>query len=154
MPTDAKALPTRIVGIDYGMARLGIAISDERKIIARPLMTLRAEKRLEATVAALVKTLRAAEQEQRFTIAELVIGLPLHMSGKHGVIADEVTHFSELLKGQSGWHLVLWDERLTSVQAERSMREGNLSRRRRAQLVDTVAAVLILQSYLDRQNVF
>lgn len=147
---DPKRRPTRIVGVDYGMARIGIAISDESKIIARALMTLRAEKRLEATVTQFVKALRTAEQEQHFDIAELVIGLPLHMNGKHGVIADEVTHFSELVKALSGWPVTLWDERLTSVQAERSMIEGNLNRKRRSKLVDTVAAVIILQSYLDK----
>lgn len=145
----AKALPTRIVGIDYGMARIGIAISDESKVIARALTTLAAEKKLEATASKLVAVLRAAEQENRCQIAELVIGLPLHMNGRKGVIADEVSHFSELVKALSGWTVKLWDERLTSVQAERSMIEGNLTRRRRSQLIDTVAAVIILQSYLD-----
>lgn len=151
--TEPKTPPTRLVGIDYGMARIGIAVSDERKIIARALVTLKAEKRLEHTVTQLIKTMRTAEQEQHFVVGEVIIGLPLHMSGRHGVIADEVKHFANLLKTQSGWAIKLWDERLTSVQAERSMMEGNLTRKRRSQLVDTVAAVIILQSYLDSLSV-
>lgn len=147
-----KPAATRIVGVDYGMARIGIAVSDESKIIARPLVTMKAEKRLEATAAKFVQTLQQAEKDERFAVAELVIGLPLHMNGKHGVIADEVTHFAELVKGLSGWTVTLWDERLTTVQAERSLMEGQLTRKRRSQLVDTVAAVIILQNYLDSKS--
>lgn len=141
--------PTRIVGIDYGLARIGIAISDERKIIARPVHTLLAEKKLEQTVDKLLSVLQEEIKKQHFRIAEIVIGLPLHMSGRRGVLADEVIHFADIIKQKSSLPVQLWDERLTSVQAERSMLEANLSRKKRSTLIDTVAAVLILQSYLD-----
>ena len=71
------------------------------------------------------------------------------MSGKMGFLADETKYFIELLKKLISIPIVSWDERLTSVQAERSMREGNLSRKKRAKSVDNVAAIIILQSYLD-----
>jgi putative holliday junction resolvase len=73
----------------------------------------------------------------------------LLMSGKMGLLADEVTHFVELLKSATSLPVVTWDERLTSVQADRSLREGNFTRKKRSQKVDSVAAVIILQNYLD-----
>ena len=76
--------------------------------------------------------------------------MPLMMSGKHGMLADEVEHFVSLLKALIDTPIALWDERLSSVQADRSLREGNFSRKRRAKMVDSVAATIILQSYLDR----
>jgi putative Holliday junction resolvase len=150
-----KPKATRIIGIDYGMARFGVAVSDELKIIATPLMTLQAEKKAEKTIVKLLAELEKHRELYSYQIEEIVIGLPLKMSGKMGLQADEVKYFSELLKQhlleQNKEHIsvVTWDERLTTVQAERSMREGNLTRKRRAQSVDKVAAVIILQSYLD-----
>lgn len=146
---NAKPKASRLIGIDYGLARIGIAISDERKIIARPLLTLTAEKKLESTASKLWATLEASAAEEGYVIEELVFGLPLHMNGKRGVLADEVIHFTQLVQKHFSGLITLWDERLSSVQAERSMIEANLSRKRRSQLVDTVAAVIILQSYLD-----
>ncbi len=75
------------------------------------------------------------------------------MDGTRGIQADDVAHFAELLKQYLSCEIVLWDERLTSVQAERSLREGNLTRKQRAKQVDKVAAVLILQSYLDSLSI-
>jgi len=141
--------PTRIIGIDYGMARIGISVSDERKIIAMPLITLKAEKKSENTISSLLKELEKHERENRYQVESIVIGLPLLMSGKKGLLADEVHHFVELLKKQITIPIVTWDERLTSVQADRSMRESGMTRKKRAQRSDTVAAVIILQNYLD-----
>lgn len=146
----SKKLPTRIIAIDFGMARLGVAMSDESKLIAMPLTTIKAEPKANATVAKLLQTLEEHSKINNYTIEEIVIGLPLLMSGKHGLLADEVQHFTTLLKEQCSTPIMLWDERLTSVQAERSLREGDhLSRKKRAQRVDSVAATLILQNYLD-----
>lgn len=141
--------PTRIIGLDFGLVRIGIAVSDERKIIATPFLTLRAEKKLELTVAKLLRELDAHQQLHNYQIEEIVIGLPLLMSGKTGFLADEVKTFVAALKQLTTVPVVTWDERLTSVQAERSLRESSLTRKKRSTLVDTVAAVIILQNYLD-----
>ena len=143
----------RIVGIDYGMARLGIAISDETKTIAIPFTTLKAEKKMEHTISKLLKELANHQETMRYNLEEIVIGLPLMMSGKYGVLADEVKHFVELLRQKISCPIVLWDERLTTVQAERSLRESSLTRKRRSQAVDSVASIIILQSYLDSKKV-
>lgn len=147
--TPNKKMPTRTIGIDFGLARLGIAVSDETKIIAMSLETMTAEKKAEYTVAKLFKQLAQHQKENRYEIDTIVIGLPLMMSGKQGHLADEVQHFVGLLSQAFSIPIVKWDERLTSVQADRSLREGNLSRKKRAQKSDAVAAVIILQNYLD-----
>ncbi len=144
-----KVKPTRIIGIDYGIARLGLACSDETKIIALPLMVMQAEKKAEKTVQKLLKELERHTQEKGYAIEAIVIGLPLLMSGKVGLSADEVKNFVALLQKATTIPIVTWDERLTSVQAERSLRESSMTRKRRTQYVDSVAAVIILQNYLD-----
>lgn len=144
--------PTRTIGIDYGMARIGVAVSDERKIIAKPLMTIKAEKQSEATVAKVVAELAKDQAANHYTIDVIVVGMPLMMSGKMGFQADEVKHFVELLRKAVTMEVVTWDERLTTVQAERSLQESSLSRKRRSKIVDEVAAVIMLQSYLESKS--
>lgn len=147
------SMPGRIVGLDFGMARIGVAISDERKIIATPLMTVKAEKKSGSTVKKVLEELEKHQKDQRYVLEEIVIGLPLLLSGKQGLLADEVNHFVETLRKYISIPITLWDERLTSVQAERSMRESSMTRKKRAGLVDTVAAVIILQNYLDHKHI-
>ncbi|MCE5318009.1 MAG: Holliday junction resolvase RuvX [Parachlamydia sp.] len=139
----------RVIGIDYGMARLGLSYSDESKLIAMPWMVLGAEKKTEKTVAKFLRELERNQKEKAYEAEAIVVGMPLLMSGKVGFLADEVKHFIEFLKQATTIPIVSWDERLTSVQAERALRESSLTRKRRAQYVDTVAAVIILQNYLD-----
>lgn len=140
------AAKPRILGIDYGMARLGLALSDERCIVALPHKVLPAGR----TSAGSVLNLKAEIAALSSPLIEIVIGLPLQMDGRKGLLADEVQHFAELLRAALPILIILWDERLTTVQAERSLREGGtLSRKKRSQRVDSVAAVLMLQSYLD-----
>lgn len=139
----------RVIGIDYGMARIGLAVSDESKIIATPLTTMVAEKKSEQTLAKLIAFLRQHERDYGYQIEAIAIGYPLLMSGKKGLLADEVNHFVKLLQEVMSVPIITWDERLTSVQADRSLREGNLTRKKRSQKVDSVAAVIILQNYLD-----
>jgi putative Holliday junction resolvase len=145
----AKPIPTRIIAIDYGMARIGLAVSDEMKIISTPMVTFLAEKKAELTVAKLKDNLNQHDLQNRYKIDVIVIGFPLLMSGKKGLLADEVTHFAALLKESMDLPVITWDERLTSVKADRSLREGNFSRKKRSQKVDGVAAMIILQNYLD-----
>lgn len=140
---------TRFVGLDFGLARIGIAVSDERKIIATPLLTLKTEKKIELTVDKLLKVLEEHQKQQNYVVEEIVVGLPLLMSGKTGFLADEVKHFVSILRERTSTPIFMWDERLTSVQAERSLRESCLTRKKRSTLVDTVAAVIILQNYMD-----
>lgn len=150
--TKSRPSVQRIVGLDYGLARIGIALSDERKIIASPLTTFPTEKKLEETVVKLVQQLKSHSQTHNYLIEEIVIGLPLMMSGKKGMIADEVVSLVELMRQHIDVPIITWDERLTTVQAERSLREGTMTRKKRARYVDTVAACIILQNYLDRKN--
>ncbi len=147
-----KSYPKRILGIDFGLRRLGLAVSDERKIIAIPLMTFITEKRSDQTVNKLLEILSELQKKQGYEIEEIVVGLPLLMSGKAGFLADEVKHFIHLLSQSTTIPIQTWDERLTTVQADRSLREENLTRKQRSKLVDTVSAVIILQSYLDNKN--
>jgi len=144
-----KFKASRIIGIDYGAARFGIAVSDETKIIAFPMMTIAAMGKSEKSVNKILETLLEASHLNKYEIAEIVIGLPLKMSGKYGMQADDVTHFVNILKTKTDIPIVVWDERLTTVQAEKSLREGGMSRKKRSKVIDKVAAVIILQSYLD-----
>lgn len=134
----------RVAGIDFGLKRIGIAISDETKTIAMPLETVIAEKHLNLTVGKLLKRLEEYELET------FVVGMPYLMSGKVGHLADEVASFIKMLETYTKIPIITLDERLTSVQADRSLREGGMSRKKRAARVDVVAAVLLLQCYLDR----
>ncbi len=144
-----KVLPGRIVGIDYGLTRIGLSLSDEQKIIATPLITFAADKKSEKTVSRLLSELNSHAEKHGYRIEEIVVGLPLLMNGKKGFLADEVLHFIELLRQQTSVPIITWDERLSSVQADRALREGNMSRKKRSQSVDSVAALIILQSYLN-----
>jgi putative Holliday junction resolvase len=145
----SKSKPKRILGIDFGLSRLGLALSDENKVIASPLMTFSAEKRSEQTALKLLETLAQLQENNQYEIEEIIIGMPLMMSGKTGFLADEVKHFVKLLSQSTSIPIRTWDERLSTVQAERSLRESHLTRKRRAKVVDTVSAAIILQSYLD-----
>jgi putative Holliday junction resolvase len=136
----------RLIGIDFGTRRLGVAISDERQIVARVLCTLEAKHRLEDTVDALLNEIKD------FSIEGIIIGMPLHMNGRVGSLADDVERFKTLLEKKSTYPIYLWDERLTTVQAERTLREANLSRKKRSKIIDSVTAVILLQSYLDNKN--
>lgn len=143
----------RILGIDYGMARLGVAVSDPTKLIASPLPTMKAERKAEKTAEKLLAFIQEYEAKQGCAIEKIVIGMPFMMSGKKGHLADEVTHFIALLSERTSIPIHPWDERLTSVQADRSLRESAFSRKRRAQEVDSVAAIILLQNFLDAEKI-
>lgn len=147
-----KVKPKRLLGIDYGMRRLGLALSDERQVIATPLETLEGEQKTEQTIAKLLAFVTQLQQKLQCEIEEVVIGLPLMMSGKTGFLADEVKHFVEVFSQSTSLPIRTWDERLTTVQAERSLREGPFTRKKRSKLVDKVSAAIILQNYLDYKH--
>lgn len=150
-PSQSKSKSKRILGIDFGMSRLGIAISDERQIIATPYQTIHAEKKTELTVTKIIDVLTLLEQSLGYEIEEIVVGLPLMMSGRQGLLADEVQHFVQILSQSTAIPIKTWDERLSTVQAERSLRESHMTRKKRSKVVDIVSAAIILQSYLDHK---
>ncbi len=136
----------RILGIDYGRRRIGLALSDEDGILASPLPVFargRSEDRDIVALKALIRS-RAA--------STVVVGHPLHMDGSHGEMAREAEAFADRIRREAGVPVELFDERLTSREADRVMIEANLPRRRRKGLRDSLSAVLILQGYLDRRN--
>lgn len=143
---------TRIVGIDFGLQRIGIAVSDESKLIATPLKTIQTGKKIEDTIAILTTELNKDQEQRKYTIEEIVVGMPLLMSGQSGLMADEVRHFVEQLKTKVTCPIVTWDERLTSVQADRTLRETTMTRRQRTKVMDTVSAAIILQNRLDHKR--
>ncbi|CCB88833.1 Holliday junction resolvase RuvX [Simkania negevensis] len=133
----------RILSIDYGMKRIGLALSDPMKIIASPLKTLQAGKNAQETLDLLLKEIASHD------IETIVIGLPLHLSNEESEISLLVRKLKEDLETKISTPIILWDERLTSKQVERLMIEGDVKRKKRSQHVDTLSATLILQSYMD-----
>lgn len=145
-------MASRILGIDYGMKRIGLALSDETHLIATPLETFQASHKLEKTVSDLVNFLQSHQQNLHYELKEVIVGFPLKMSGNMSFISDEVNLFADLLAKSLDIPVIKWDERLTSVQAERALREGSFSRKKRAKKLDQISAVIILQNYLDSKN--
>src|ERR1700721_3079704 len=129
---------SRLVGIDFGLKRIGIALSDERKVIASPFKIFHADRKLTDTASNIVKELQAHADSNKYEIEKIITGLPLMMNGTKGFLADEVFHFIEELKKYTSIPIITWDERLTSAQAERSLKEFDLSRKKRSKVVDTV----------------
>jgi len=132
----------RVLGLDVGSKRIGIAVSDLLGITAQGLETLqRQNKRLDFE--------KLAKVVEEFGITQIVVGYPLRMSGEEGVQAEKMQRFAEELRGRFQLPVHLWDERLTSAEANRLLRETDMSIRRRGQVVDQMAAVLILQSWME-----
>jgi putative holliday junction resolvase len=145
-------MATRILGIDFGMKRIGLALSDETKILATPLKTFQASKKMEETVKNLSDELVQHQKDFKYELKEIVVGFPLKMTGSMSLISDEVSHFVELLKNSMNIPIIKWDERLTSVLAERALMEGSYTRKKRTEKLDQISAVIILQNYLDSKN--
>ncbi len=133
----------RILGIDYGKVRVGIAISDERAVLSTPLFYLNYKQNF------LEKLKELLEQ---YEVQLIVIGLPLSMRGVETESSAEVRAFALQIEKISSIPIKLWDERLTTVQVERSLKELGVNRKRREKVKDSMAASLILQSYLDSQT--
>lgn len=131
----------RTLGVDLGERRVGLAISDEDGMIASPLR-FEPVRSLNDTL----NVIQAAVEE--LNAVRVVVGHPRNMNGRSGPKAREAESVVEALSAE-GFAVILWDERLTTSEAERSLKEANLSRKARKQHVDAVAAQLILQSFLD-----
>ena len=132
----------RVLALDVGKRRIGLAISDALGITAQGLDTLQRTK-IRDDLSKLAKI--AAEH----AVELLLVGMPLHMSGDEGRQAAYVREFAERLKEHSGVPVLYWDERMTSVEAERVLKESGISIEKRARAVDRLAAVILLRSYLD-----
>jgi putative holliday junction resolvase len=139
--------PSRILAIDYGSRRMGLAVSDPLGITAQGIDTLE-RKNKRSDFARLERILR------EYQIREIVLGYPLRMSGQEGTQSQKVAEFAEMLRQKFQLPVHLWDERLTSAEANRLLREADVSIRKRAQAVDRMAAVLILQAFLQARNTF
>ena len=138
----SSSLPGRILALDVGARTIGLAVSDPLGITAQGLDTLRRTNK-RSDLAHLESLLR------EYRVAEIVVGYPLKMSGQAGAQAEKVSAFAEELRRRFGLPVHLWDERLTSAEANRVIRQSEISIRRRGQAVDRLAAVLILQNFLE-----
>ncbi len=132
----------RVLGLDLGEARIGVAISDDDRRVAVPVGTVR------TGAPADVKAIAAIVREQGVT--EIVVGLPLQLSGEEGEAADHARTFAQVLGESLGLPVSLQDERLTTVEAERALAAAGVRGRERRRVVDQTAAAVILQAYLDR----
>ena len=132
----------RLLGVDHGKVRVGLAVSDADRVIASPLQTY---------------TRRDSDQDARFfkalvdkeAIVQLVVGLPVHVSGRQGEQADLARKFGAWLSKQTGLPCVFWDERFSTAQAESALWEAGLTHKQRKQRRDRVAAQIFLQHYLE-----
>jgi putative Holliday junction resolvase len=132
----------RIMALDFGSKRIGLAVTDELGLTAQGLPTLeRSNKR--GDLAHLRRVMK------QYGVAEIVMGLPLRLRGSGGVQSQKVEAFAEELRKKFRLPVHLFDERLTSVEANRVLRESEMSIRRRAEVVDQLSAVLILQAFLE-----
>jgi len=132
----------RLLGIDYGKKRIGLALSDPTGTICSPLDTLE-NKSMEKAARQIAQL---AKEKQ---VDEFVLGLPLNMDGSEGPSAQAAKHLGKLLNKLSNLTVHMWDERLSTVEAERAMLEADMSRKKRARRIDKVAACMILKSFLD-----
>jgi len=135
----------RVLGIDPGARRIGLALSDPEGRFALPLEAVQA-RGVEQTVQ------RLAAEAVRVSAERLVVGLPLRMDGSEGESARLARKLGERLQAATGLPVVLWDERLTTRAEERALAEAGTRGARRKQAVDSVAAALLLQSYLDAEH--
>jgi putative holliday junction resolvase len=142
---DALTAPGRVLGLDVGSRRIGLAVSDPLGITAQGLETLQ-RKNKRHDYAHLERVIRD------YQVKEIVVGLPLRMSGAEGTQSEKMRTFAEDLQKRFRLPVHLWDERLTSAEANRLLRETELSIEKRGKAVDRMAAVLILQAWMESRS--
>lgn len=135
----------RILGLDLGSRTCGVAVSDVMGMIARPVETIRFDEDDYDSC-----LLKLQHHLKEFQIKKVVLGLPKHMNGDVGIRGEISIEFKKKLESQ-GLEVVLWDERLTTVAATKILISADVSRKKRKQVIDQMAAVGILQNYLDSQ---
>ena len=136
----------RILGLDIGSKTIGVAISDPLGWTAQGITTIRRTKK-EQDLEEIKKICK------EYSVDTIVIGLPKNMNGTIGESGERVLDFSERIKEATGLKVDMWDERLTTVAAHKAMLEADLSRHKRKKIVDKIAAIYILQGYLDRLSI-
>jgi len=131
--------------LDYGSKTVGVAVSDLLGMTAQPVETItrKDENKLRKTCA------RIEELIKEYEVTKIVLGLPKHMNDDIGDRAEKSIAFGEMLKRRTGLEVVMWDERLTTVEAEQTLIECNVRREDRKKYIDQIAAVFILQGYMD-----
>lgn len=139
----------RILGLDYGSKTVGVAVSDPLGITAQGVEIVRreSENKLRRTMA------RIEELIAGYGVDRIVVGLPKNMNNTSGDRVEKTLAFKEMLERRTGLEVLTWDERLTTVAADRAMEEAGIRRERRKEYVDMIAAELILQGYLDNIRV-
>lgn len=135
----------RIMGLDYGSKTVGVAISDPLHITAQGIETItrKSENKLRKTCA------RIESLIEEYEVERIVVGFPKLLNNDIGERAKKAMEFGEMLKKRTGLEVVMWDERLTTVEAERTLIENNVRRENRKKFIDKIAAVFILQGYLN-----
>ena len=135
----------RIMGLDFGSKTVGVAISDPLLLTAqgKEIIRRKEENKLRQTYA------RIEELAKEFEVEKIVLGRPKHMNGTEGVRVELTEEFKANLERRTGLPVVFWDERLTTVAADKAMMEAGIRREHRKEYVDMIAATLILQGYLD-----
>lgn len=135
----------RIMGLDYGTKTVGVAISDALGLTAQGIETIqrKEENKLRRTLA------RIEELVSEYEVEKIVLGFPKHMNNDIGERAEKSLEFRDMLTRRTGLEVIMWDERLTTVEAERTLIESNVRRENRKKYIDKIAAVFILQGYLD-----
>ena len=138
-------IPMRILGLDYGSKTVGVAVSDLLGMTAQPVETItrKEENKLRKTCA------RIEELIREYGVTKIVLGLPKHMNDEIGDRAEKSIAFGEMLHRRTGLEVIMWDERLTTVEAEQTLIECNVRREDRKKYIDQIAAVFILQGYMD-----
>ena len=139
----------RIMGLDYGTKTVGVAISDALLLTAQGIETIerKEENKLRRTYA------RIEELIREYDVDRIVLGLPKHMNNDIGERAEKSIEFGEMLKKRTGLEVIMWDERMTTISAERVLIEGDVRRENRKKYVDKIAAVFILQGYLNALSI-
>lgn len=133
------------MGLDVGDKTIGVSVSDLMGLTSQPVTTIkRVSKKKD------IESLKEIIKEKQ--VIKIVSGLPKNMNGTLGPQGEKVLYFCELLKEETKIEIEFFDERLSTVQAERSLLEGDISRQKRKKVIDMLAAVIILQGYLDRQK--
>lgn len=138
----------RIMGLDFGSKTVGVAISDSLLITAQGIEIVRrkSEDKLRQTLA------RIEELIVEYEVSEIVLGLPKNMNDSLGERAEKTLAFKEMLERRTGLQVTMWDERLTTVAADKAMMEAGIRRENRGNYVDQIAAVFILQGFLDLRS--
>lgn len=139
----------RILGLDFGSKTVGVAVSDPLGITAQGVEIIRRkdENKLRQTLA------RIEELAKDYEAQEIVLGLPKNMNNTLGDRVEKTMEFKAMLERRTGLNVTMWDERLTTVAADKAMMEAGLNSRERKEYVDMIAAVFILQGYLDSKSV-